>query len=52
MLPKTTFGLYRDDGLILLRDLNREQMKKKEKLSPKVSTTLVLVLIFKQILKK
>ena len=51
ILPKTNFGLYRDDGLILLRKLNGQQMDKKIKTS-NFSRTLVLVLIFKQILKK
>ena len=50
ILPKTNFGLYQDDCLILLRNLNGQQMEKKEK--PSSSRTLVLVLIFKQILKK
>ena len=31
ILPKTNFGLYRDDGLILLRNLNGRQMDKKRK---------------------
>ena len=31
ILPKTNFGLYRDDGLILLRNLNGQQMDKKRK---------------------
>ena len=31
ILPKTNFGLYRDDGLILLRKLNGQQMDKKGK---------------------
>ena len=29
ILPKTNFGLYRDNGLILLRNLNGQQMDKK-----------------------
>ena len=29
ILPKTNCGLYRDDGLILLRNLNGQQMDKK-----------------------
>ena len=31
ILPKTNFGLYRDNGLILLRNLNGQQMDKKGK---------------------
>ena len=31
ILPKTNFGLYRDDGLIVLRNLNGPQMGKKRK---------------------
>ena len=31
ILPKTNFGLYQDDGLILLRNLNGQQMDKKRK---------------------
>ena len=31
ILPKINFGLYRDDGLILLRNLNGQQMDKKRK---------------------
>ena len=31
MLPKTNFGLYRDDRLILLKNLNDQQMDKKRK---------------------
>ena len=31
ILPKTNFGLYRDNGLILLRNLNGQQMDKKRK---------------------
>ena len=31
ILPKTNFGLYWDDGLILLRNLNGQQMDKKKK---------------------
>ena len=31
ILPKTNFGLYWDDGLILLRNLNGQQMDKKRK---------------------
>ena len=31
ILPKTNFGLYRDDGLIFLRNLNSQQMNKKRK---------------------
>ena len=30
-LPKTNFGLHRDDGLIHLRNLNGQQMDKKRK---------------------
>ena len=49
ILPKTNFGLYRDDGLILLRNLNCQQIdkKKKNKLSPKLSRTFVSVWTFK-----
>ena len=37
ILSKTNFGLYRCDGLILLRNFNGQQMdKKKEKLSSKL----------------
>ena len=32
ILPKTNFGLYWDDGLILSRNHNGQQMDKKEKL--------------------
>ena len=31
ILPKTNFGFYRDNGLILLRSLNGQQMDKKRK---------------------
>ena len=31
IIPKTNFGLYRDDGLILLRNLNGQQMDKRRK---------------------
>ena len=31
ILPKTNFGLYRDERLILLRNLNWHQMDKKRK---------------------
>ena len=31
ILPKTNFGLYRDDGFILLKNLNGQQMDKKRK---------------------
>ena len=31
ILPKTNFVLCRDDGLILLRNLNGQQMDKKKK---------------------
>ena len=31
MLPKTNFGLYRDDGPIFRRNLNDQQMGKKRK---------------------
>ena len=31
ILPKTNFGLCRDDGLIRLRNLNGQQMDKKKK---------------------
>ena len=31
ILPKTNFGLYQDDGLILLKNLNRQQMENKRK---------------------
>ena len=42
MLPKTNFGLYRYDRLILLRNLNGQKMdKRREKLSSKFSKTLV-----------
>ena len=48
ILPKTNFALYRDDGLILLRNHNCQQIdKKKKKLSPKLSRTFVLVWTFK-----
>ena len=50
MLPKTNFGLYQDDGFILLRNLNVQQMDKKRKSIIKIFKE-VLVLIFKQILK-
>ena len=49
ILPKTDFGLYRDDGYFFLRNLNGQQMGKKRKPSSKFSKTLVLVFIFKQI---
>ena len=32
ILPRTNFGLYWDDGLILSRNHNGQQMDKKEKL--------------------
>ena len=41
ILPKTNFGLYWDDGLIPLRNLNGKWTKKKEKLSSKFLKTLV-----------
>ena len=47
ILPKTNFGIYWHDGLILSRNLNCQQM---EKNSLKFSKTLVLVLTFKKIL--
>ena len=50
MLPKTNFGLYQDDGFILLRNLNVQQMDKKRKSIIKIFKE-VLVMIFKQILK-
>ena len=31
ILPKTNFGLYRDDGLILFRNLNEQKMDKQRK---------------------
>ena len=31
ILPKTNVGLYRDDRLIILRNLNGQQMNKKRK---------------------
>ena len=31
ILPKTNFGLYQDDGLILVRNVNGQQMDKKRK---------------------
>ena len=37
ILPKTQFGLYRNDGLILLTNLNDQQMDEKENLSSKFS---------------
>ena len=46
MLPKTNFGLYQDDGFILLRNLNVQQMDKKRKSIIKIFKE-VLVLIFK-----
>ena len=51
ILPKTNFGLYQDEGFILLRNLNVQQMDKKGKTIIKIFKD-VLVLIFKQILKK
>ena len=51
ILPKTNFGLYQDEGFILLRNLNVQQMDKKRKAIIKIFKD-VLVLIFKQILKK
>ena len=33
ILPKTKFGLYRNDGLVLLRNFNGHQLDKKRKLS-------------------
>ena len=55
IFPKTNYGLDQDDGLILLRNLNDQQMEKKTKTNITVfkdSKILVLVLIFKQILKR
>ena len=55
IFPKTNYGLYQDDGLILLRNLNDQQMEKKTKTNITVfkdSKILVLVSIFKQILKR
>ena len=34
ILPKTNFGLYRDDGLILLGNLNGQQVDKKRRNYP------------------
>ena len=36
ILPKTNFGLYWDDGHILLRNLNGQQMNKKRKTITKI----------------
>ena len=50
ILPKTNFGLYQDDRLILLRNLNRQQMDIKRKTNLAIfkdSKTLVFVLTFK-----
>ena len=33
ILPKTKFELYRNDGLVLLRNLNGHQLDKNRKLS-------------------
>ena len=33
ILPKTKFGLYQNDGLVLLRNFNGHQLDKKRKLS-------------------
>ena len=52
ILPKTNFGLYWDAGLVILRNLNGQQIDKKRKTIIKISKTLILVLAFKQILKK
>ena len=37
LLPKTKFGLYRDDGIILLRMANGQQMEKKRNTIIKIS---------------
>ena len=42
ILPKTNFGLYRNDGLILLRKLNGQQMDKKGKAIIKISKDIGL----------
>ena len=50
ILPKTNFGLYQDDRLILLRNLNGQQMDKKRKTNLAIfkdSKTLAFVLTFK-----
>ena len=36
ILSKTNFGLYWDDGLILLRNLNSQKMDKKRKTTTKI----------------
>ena len=41
ILPTTNIELCQDDGLILLRNPNGQQMDKKENLSSKFSKTLV-----------
>ena len=40
MLPKTNFELYRDDGLIILRNVNGQQTDKKGKSFPKTGAHL------------
>ena len=41
IIPKTKFGLYRDDGLILLKNLNDQQMDKKRKVIIKVHFIII-----------
>ena len=36
ILPKTNFGLYRDDELITLKNLNRQKLGKKKKIIIKI----------------
>ena len=52
MLRKTKFGLYQDDGLILLKNLNGQQMDKKKKTIIKIFRDLRFSIDIKTNLKK
>ena len=51
ILPKSNFGLYRNDGLALLRNLNGQQTDKLGKASSEYLKILVLALRLKLISK-
>ena len=52
MLRKTKFGLYQDDGLILLKNLNGQQMDKKKKTIIKIFRDLRFSIDIKTNLKE
>ena len=52
MLRKTKFGLYQDDGLILLKNLNGQQMDKKKKTIIKIFRDLRFSIDIKANLKE